>query len=196
MGMLDLYQLNVEYKDNNKIRPELGHLITRTACVMASSGATHYSDHTAAFFNANLHKRRGYFGEFLYDLPKVCKIKLVDAYYRPLADANIKFFQTEGRKIVNSSAFTGTTDADGMFTMPNRTCYGEVTTGTGHHLHDNPWGMINVVGMNGIFFCEITKNGQTDYQYIEILPFNMAYVKGYKDAWTYEMRPASFRKEK
>jgi hypothetical protein len=188
LGMIDLYQMNIELDGANGIKPQIGHFNSFTGCVMSTSGSTHYSAHTAYAMNSNLHERRGYFGEYLYDVPKICKLKLFDAYHRPLANQKITFYQDEGRQFNQSAIFTGTTDENGKFTLPNRTCLGEITTATGHSLRDNPWGMINVVGMNGLFFCDITRGDQTDYQYIEILPFNMAYAKGQKNEWTYEMQ--------
>ncbi len=190
LGMIDLYQLDKGLDPvTNEIKPKIGHVNTRGFCVMATSGATHYSDHTANAFNSNLHKRRGYYGEFLYDLPTTCKVRLIDAYRNPIPNATIKFYQAQAGKFKEEFLpFVGTTDENGMFTMPNRSCLGSVVTATGHILHDNPWGMIHVVGFNGVFLCEITANGQTDYQHLEILPFNLAYAQGHKDSWTYNLQ--------
>lgn len=188
-GMIDLYQFNIELDNSNYIQPNIGHTNSRENCLM-NRCVPYYSDHTAYAFNSNLHKRRGYFGEFLYDLPQTCRIRLVDAYFNPIPNATINFIQDIGRKVYynNGMSFTGTTDAAGYYTLPNRSCFGTPTTATGHVPHDNPWGLINVVGANGLFFCEITVNGQTDYQYIELLPFNMAFAAGQKDTYTYDLQ--------
>ncbi len=186
LGMIDIYQLNNE--GENTVGPKVGWISTRAGDMMESCG-DHYTDHTAYFMNSNLHSRRGFYGEYLYDVPATCRIRLLDAYHRPIPNATIKFHQSRDRRITSQAAFTGVTDAFGYFTLPNRNCYGSFTTATGHTLHNNPWGLINVVGVNGNFFCDITTaDNQKDYQYIEILQFNVAYRAGYTDFFTYDLQ--------
>jgi hypothetical protein len=187
LGLIDLYQFNIELDNSNQYKPDIGHTNSRGGGMMNNCGPF-YEDVHAYAMNNNLHKRRGYFGDYYYDLPKTCKIRLVDAYYNPVPNASIKFYQTKDRTISAPPTFTGTTDSQGYFTLPNRSCFGPITTATGHTLHDNPWGIINVVGRNGEFFCEINADGQTDYQYLEITPYNVAYNLGHKDSYTYNLQ--------
>lgn len=186
MGIIDIYQLYLG-RELNHVQP-YGHQVTRASDLMTSTAKPIYSDWTATVFNANLHKRRGYFGDYLYDLPQTCRVRVLDAYGKPIPNATVKFYQDHAHQVNSPEDFTGTTDAQGVYTMPNRDCYGSFTTATGHTLHDNPWGMIHVVGFNGLFFCDVRANGQSDYQYIEILPFNLAYRAGHKDTWTYDLQ--------
>lgn len=185
LGMIDIYQFNIE--GGNHVGNKNGLDNSRGGGMMNNCG-TFYEDLTACAFNNNLHKRRGYFGEYLYDLPKTCKVKVVDAYGRPMANADLRFYQDRYKEINDPPTFLGTTDSKGVFTLPNRSCYGEITTATGHKLHDNPWGVINVVGLNGIFNVAISANSQVDYQYMELAPFNIAYNEGNKDSWTYTLQ--------
>jgi photosystem II stability/assembly factor-like uncharacterized protein len=185
---MDLYRLNFELGENcNHIQPSLGQFNTRSGELMNSCGP-YLSDHSAYAMNANLHKRRGFYGEFLYDMPQTCRVRVLDAYYRPIANANLNFYKDTNRSFDAPATFTGTTDAAGYFTLPNRNSYAHITTATGHTLHNNPWGLINVVGFNAVMFCTITAGIQTDYQYMEILPFNIAYQAGYHDNYTYDLQ--------
>lgn len=185
MSIIDIYQLDLG-KDKNHLQ-SYGHMVTRIGELMTSTSEIKYSDWTATVFNSNLHKRRGYFGDYMYDVPQTCRVRVLDAYGNPMPNATVKFFQDHRQQINTPEDFVGKTDAEGCYTMPNRACYGSFTTGTGHTLRDNPWGMIHVVGFNSVFFCNVQANGQTDYQYMEILPFNMAYRTGHQDSWTYDL---------
>lgn len=187
MGLIDLYQFNIEMDGANKVQPKICHTNTREGGMMNNCG-TFYEDSNAIAMNSNLHKRRGYFGEYLYDIPNVCKVQLLDAYHRPIPNATIKFYQDYGRELKGDPTFIGSTDANGMYTLPNRPCYAPNTTATGHILHDNPWGLIHPVGINGDFFCEVNAYGQTDYQYFDVLTFNVAYNSGNKDSYTFDMQ--------
>lgn len=187
MGLIDIYQLFLD-KERNHVQPSMGHMVSRVGDLMSSTAQLQYSDFTAVAMNANLHKRRGYFGEYLYDVPRTCKVRLLDAYGNPLPNATINFYQDHGHEVNAPHDFSGVTDAEGLFALPNRSVSGEITTGTGHILHDNPWGVIYVVGFNSLFFCEILAEGQKDYQFIEIIPFNLAYNRGHKDEWTYDLQ--------
>ncbi|HOK52873.1 MAG TPA: CARDB domain-containing protein [Armatimonadota bacterium] len=186
IGCIDLYVLNIE-NGANKVTPDINHPNTREGGMM--TGSYHrYSDHTAYALNSHLHKRRGFYGEYLYDVPQVCKVRVVDAYYRPLQNAVLAFYQDKNREFNSPPTFTLTTDNGGYATLPNRTCYGSITTATGHTLRENPWGLINVVGSNGVFLVKIETAGQTDYQFLEILPFNIAYWSGFTDSYTYDLQ--------
>jgi len=186
IGLIDLYVLNCEI-GMNRIVTNHGHPNTREGGMMTGS-YDRYSDHSVYALNSHLHKRRGFYGEYLYDLPTTCRVRVVDAYYRPLAGATLTFYQDKDRNYDPPAKFTITTDSNGYATLPNRTCYGSITTATGHTLHDNPWGLINVVGANAVFFVQIQAAGQVDYQYMEILPFNIAYWCGLKDVFTYDLQ--------
>jgi photosystem II stability/assembly factor-like uncharacterized protein len=186
IGMIDMYCLNIE-NGANHIVATINHPNTREGGMMTGS-YNRYSDHEAYSLNSGLHKRRGFFGEYLYDLPLTCKIRVLDAYYRPLPGATLTFYQDKDRLFDPPAKFVLTSDSQGYATLPNRTCYGSFTTATGHTLHDNPWGLINVVGTNAVFFVKIEAASQVDYQYMEILPFNIAYWSGFTDSFTYNFQ--------
>lgn len=184
-GKIDVYQWFLG-KERNHVQP-YGHNVTYED-LMTSTMLTTYSEMHASVFNYDLHKRRGFFGEYQYDLPKTCKVRILDAYGNPIPNATIKFFQDSGHEVNAPEDFTGTTDAQGVFMMPNRSVKGEVAYPTGHTVHDNPWGLIHLAGFNALFFCDIKAGGQSDYQFVEVSPFNMAFRSGQTDSYTYDLR--------
>lgn len=186
MGKIDLYQHFLD-KGRNHIQP-YGHINTPSNDLMTSTLELGYSEEHASVFNYDLHQHRGYFGEYAYDLPKTCKVRVLDAYGNPIPNAEIKFYQDHGHEVNSPEDFAGKTDMSGVFAMPNRSVKGEEVTGTGHVMHDNPWGLMHMAGFNELFFCDITANGQKDYQFIEVAPFNMAFRSGSKDSYTYDIR--------
>ncbi len=188
LGMIDLYNFDLG-GDLNDVQPGIAHPKVFNSGLMNACGDQFFSPHTACALMSNYHKRRGYFGEYLYDIPDTCRVRVVDAYGQPLAGAQVSFYQADGHRVTPPADYTLTADSDGMMTLPNETVYGEAVTGTGHTIAPNPWGLLHVCGFDCIYFCEITApNGQTDAQFIEVTPFNMAYWGGHTQDWTYTMR--------
>lgn len=188
MGLIDYNNLSV-LGISNSAQTGIGHPSTLEQSAI-TTGAPFFSEHEAYALTTNLHKRRGFSGEYLYDVPATIKIRVLDAYRRPMS-ANVKIYQEyPGKTIPATLRWDLNTDANGIATLPNRSCFGTITTATGHTLKDNPFGLINIKGENGLFFAKITKNTSTDYQFIEILPINIAYWLGYQDEFTYDLQTA------
>jgi hypothetical protein len=188
MGMHDVYNFTI-YPDRNQVNPNIGHQVTRGREVMCSAECEAFSDYIALAMNSNLHKRRGYFGEYMYDLPTTCKVRLLDAYQRPITNATIKFYQDDQWTVDTVAEYTLTTDASGVCTLPNGgLVYGDVTTGTGHLIHDNPWGLFHLNGYNTLWYCDITSGSYHDAQWLEVVAYNIAYRAGNTSSYTYDMQ--------
>jgi hypothetical protein len=191
IGLIDLYQINME-EGMNLVRPELRRPNSREGGMMTSCGP-YYSDHSVLAMNSNLHRRRGYFGEYLYDLPRRCSVRVLDAWGRPLRGARLDVYQDEGRRLGGGPpAFWLRTDTNGCAQLPDRSCVKETETATGHRLRPNPWGMIDPVGRNALFLVEVRHADRglvrTDAQFVDILPFNVACWLGATRSFTYPMR--------
>jgi hypothetical protein len=52
----------------------------------------------------------------------------------------------------------------------------------------NPFGQINVVGTNGVFFIAVKAKGLTDYLWLPITEFNLAYWRGDRATATYDLQ--------
>jgi hypothetical protein len=145
-----------------------------------------YDTHTAGFLNRNLHKRRGYYGEFLFDVPKHNSIQAFDIEGRPLADAEVALFQRNPRTgiVEGRPVCAGRTDSEGRFALPDRDAP-TVTTATGHTEHPNPFGRLSVTGANGTMLVRFTKSGQEDWRWLEIIQLNLAFWVGDGETGTY-----------
>lgn len=143
---------------------------------------TYFSSHTAAGLNTNYLKRRGYYGDYLFDTPAKTSIKILDKSGKPVAGAKVEMFQKDaGTEVIdNKPEITGRTDRQGMMLLPNREVE-SVTTETGHTLKPNPFGQIHVVGTNGTMLLRITQGGKIGYGWLFIVDLNMAYRRGKKD---------------
>jgi hypothetical protein len=132
--------------------------------------------------NATKGKRRGYYGEYLFCLPKQCALVIRDADGKPIADAEIKVYQTKDRKLDTTPEHAGRTDTQGRFPLPNRPVKGGMTE-TGCELRDNPFGPINVVGLNGLFLVVVkSEDGKEQYGFTTVQDFNVAWAAGQRDS--------------
>ncbi len=278
LGVIDLYRIGLAPIDNF-VRDDEGKPVNIGKTPFPHGGimgggstvphkdGTYFSSHDAGALNANLGHRRGYYGEYLYDLPKQNFIKVLDNQGRPVAGAKVTVYQKatpQGKylaqallkgervaklqdaslfhpgmqvNIANSqhhegnngdfitaiasidltktphevtladgarfdyalsglamrrleclpgkAKFTGLTDAQGLYALPNDPPYQTRTTATGHTLGPNPFGTINVVGTNSILFFKVEARGQTEYFDLDITDFNLAYWSGSKDSHTF-----------
>jgi hypothetical protein len=137
-------------------------------------------------YNFTKGKRRGYFGEYLYCMAKENTLVITGPDGKPVANAEIKVYQTDGRVIDTTPEHEGKTDAQGRFPLKNRPVPKPGVTETGCKLHDNPFGPIHVVGYNGVFLVTVkTPDGQEMYGFTTVMEFNIAWAKsGYGDKAT------------
>src|SRR3989338_10989078 len=140
---------------------------------------TDYDIETAAALNTHAGKRRGYFGEYLFDMPQSVSLKIIDQTGAPLPNATVAFYQKNPgtENIDNIPEFTGTTNSDGLVLLPNRHAI-SVTTATGHSLHNNPFGQIRVTGENGTMFVKVKSGNQEGHGWLFVTDLNVAYWSG------------------
>lgn len=140
-----------------------------------------YSATDVAALNANLGFRRGFYGEYLYDLPPVVVVKAVSKDGLPLAGVTLDFFQTRGGALKDGApAFSLTTPGDGQVVLPTRPT-GEdqaFSTMTGHTLRPNPFGRIDVTGGNGVFLVRASRGAQEDWAWLKIWQLVDLYHRG------------------
>jgi hypothetical protein len=150
-----------------------------------------YSSNSIGAFNSNLGYRRGFFGEYMYDLPQRIILRIVGADGKPVPNAAVRVYQQRGGRFYNDPpVFTGVTDADGLFPLPNRPT-GEpwpVKVATGHVFRDSPWGRLDVVGGNGVFLVNAQANGQSEWQFAKLHEFNVAYWLGARGTYTCDVK--------
>jgi len=190
LGLIDLYRLDVS-KSQNEVNGE-----SRRAIFGLMDGVSHFiSEHSALALNSWQGKRRGYFGQYLYDIPVQNQIKFLEANGNPLTKAKVTVYQkveTEGigERIPNIPKFQGMTDDNGVYVLPNVPVDDSLftPTETGNKLRPNPFGYISNHGENGVFLLKIEKCEFTDYKWIDITKFNIAYWKGETKNATYQIK--------
>ncbi|GMV36316.1 MAG: hypothetical protein AMXMBFR61_08240 [Fimbriimonadales bacterium] len=187
IGVIDDYQFITEPEDN--LVNGVGFTYRNRGLMGGGEISPHpylgtlyslYSPSNVHGLNATKGKRRGYFGEYLYQIPKQCSLRLLEEDGKPVADAEIKVYQTSQRKIDTIPEHEGRTDARGLFPLANRPA-GPHTTETGCTLSDNPFGPIHVVGFNGVFLVTVKQGDRELYGFTSVPEFNIEYAKGNRE---------------
>ncbi len=207
LGIIDDYQLDFGGQNgvNNKINAKIfgqpdggmmggGHVRSNTPPA--------YSDMDVAGMNATYGHRRGFFGEYLFNVPDKNTLVLMVAG-KPLANAEVEVYQKDMNTGMMEGApkHKGKTDSEGRFALTNRPWFpiegaaarqtpatppgATLTTATGCTLKPNPFGYIDVVGRNGLFMVRAHSGGKWYYEFMTVGDFNCEYARGHKDQATY-----------
>ena len=192
IGVIDDYQFIVEAEDN--LVNGIGFTYARRGLMGGGEIWPHDSPDTlySLYAPGDVHglnvtkgKRRGYYGEYLYCIAGDNTLIIEDAEGTPVANAQVKVYQTEGRKIDMKPEHEGTTDAAGRLPLKNRPVKKAGVTETGCELRDNPFGPIHVVGFNGVFLIVVKRaNGDEMYGFTTVQDFNVAWASGGKGQGT------------
>lgn len=141
--------------------------------------------------NSNVGFRRGFYGEFLYDLPKLIFLRAMDAAGQKMPGAEIEIYQSNGGEFKDElPVLRGTTDAEGLLRLSNSDTLEpkDFRTMTNHILRPNPFGRIDVVGSNGVFLIQARFQGQEEWQFLKIWELNAALWRGNDPVMTRELR--------
>ena len=147
--------------------------------------------HSVMALNKNCGYKRGYYGEYMFDIPLYNYVLVKDAAGNPVPNATIKVYMMSGSYIPKDPVSVCTTDQYGKALLPNRPIGNKpfdwtITTATGHTQHANPFGLIGVAGLNALLLLEVSRpGGDFDYRYIDITEFNRAFWLGNEFSWTY-----------
>lgn len=185
LGVIDLYQLNVVGSYQNELAGEdgrpllMGFQWPNPGLMGGGDRGDHpwyrFSEHTVLALNQNRGLRRGYFGEYLFDLPDQTALRVLDNRSQPLAGARVLAYQTQQGVVRQAPVFAGVTDQTGRLAAASRPVpFGGLTTATGHTLRPNPFGNIDVVGQNGQLLLQISHGLQATYLWWPITDFNLA----------------------
>lgn len=188
LGLIDVYQFDVPAEANQVsglsywAHDDLMHVCSPLINSHSAAGMSHWD-----------RAGHGYYGQYLYGLPQTLTMRFLDYQGNPLADAQVEVFQYcerpgQGKVISNQVKFSGTTDSNGLFTLPNvdideslapETCLGDA-------LHDNPFGYVAVVGTNGVLHFRVRVDERTDYAWLDISEANVAYYSGQTEEAIFE----------
>ncbi len=189
IGAIDLYQLNVAGSFQNQVldgdgRPLLMGFQWPRPDLMGGGDLgdypwQRYSEHTVLALQSNAGQRRGYYGEYLFDLPAQASLLVLDNRGQPLPNAQVAAYQSDLGTVRSQAAWSGITGSDGRLALPARAVpFGGLTTATGHTLAPNPFGAVDVVGWNGQLLLGISRDGQHFYTWWPITDFNLARWQG------------------
>lgn len=191
LGIIDLYNLdvpldNLHVLDRNGWPVQMEYsLVTRG--IMSDPGVVPpiYDEDTTLALNTNKGYRRGYYGEYLYDVPTETRLRILDNQGHPASGVAVSLYQREsdtgpyGTGLIDATPeITGVTGDDGVLVLSNRPAGASVTTRTGHTLHDNPFGPIDVVGRSAEFLVELNKGPHQEYVWLDITRLNLAFWHG------------------
>jgi hypothetical protein len=188
LGLIDLYQMDIS--------PEMnlvsGRGYNTTECLMRS--VAHFlSEHSAHALTHWQNTAHGYFGQYLYGTPDQVQMRFIGLDNQPLAGATVKMYQlievpNVGKQITTQIKFQGTTDPQGLVTLPNVPINTQLvpTTFAGDTLRPNPFGYIAVVGSNGVLHFRIERDGFSDYAWLDLPDVNNAYYSGQTQLATFD----------
>lgn len=160
-------------------------------------GGMYYADMDIAGYEATYGYRRGYFGEYLWNVPDKNTVQLLIGN-EPVRSAEIAVYQKkwdegQGRDttgngtIPNTPIMQGKSDDQGRYEFENRPVLKEYTTDTGCTLKPNPFGYIDVVGRNGVLMLRANVAGKWVYGFMDIGQFNVEFARGHKDHGQYTL---------
>jgi len=201
IGLIDLYQMDVHQPQFQVIEPRTGqtppltpiawealYYCSRNNYLMHSNYENGFSDHSAGGLLRNLSKRRGYFGDYLADIPLENSLEVKYPDGTRVRQAEIWIYQKQDNVISNVTKFRGYTDSLGYYTFPHQTA---VQYAGGISVM-SPFSTIysedpEVVGTNSTLFARIAKGDSVGYQFFDICEFNVAYWSGHTTAATYPL---------
>jgi DNA-binding beta-propeller fold protein YncE len=144
-----------------------------------------YSSHSAGGANTFAGYRNGYYGAYLFDIPLNNKLHVLDNQGNPAPGVTVAIYQRTGpwdwtgqMGVDDRPEMSGVTDANGDFALPNRSANGGTVTANGHVLHDNPFGVVDIIGNQGLLLVRLTKAGHEEFHWLDITQFNLAYWAG------------------
>lgn len=192
LGLTDLYALDRPgfqnmVPDENGDPMLMGRVSSMAGTMMHGHGPTTFSPECMGALIAQKGRRRGYYGDFYFNVPARNALRILDVLGNPVAGAKVTFWQDRENEYKRPPVFSGVTGADGLFQMPNRLAP-HITTDLGFTQHDNPFGQINVVGPGDVFFIRIQARGHTEYTWMDIPELNLAFWRTGADRAVYTRR--------
>jgi sugar lactone lactonase YvrE len=176
LGLIDLYWIGtVPYFNHVQDRtgyPYLYGAQTRYWNTLMSTVTPVLSEHTAFALERNLGRRRGFYGEYLLDIPAETRLRVLDAAGQPVSGAEVKVYQVtyDYQWMDQDLRFSGSTDAAGEF-----------------GLGAAPFGPISIIGNNAVLFATLFARGQEAHFWLDVPDVNVAYWGGQTDTAVFEV---------
>ena len=180
LGLIDIYSYDVEGASTLVMRdgaPLLVEHIASQQCMMRTHGNIPFSEFSALALNSQLGRRRGYYGDFQFLIPRTNIIEVLDTQSNVLVGATIECFRrgSDGYFSNGYCVATGVTDGTGRFELPMSG--GGYSTSNGYTLYAHPFNYLNVVGAN-ILLIKVSHAGATFYSWFECIAANISFWRG------------------
>ena len=144
-----------------------------------------YSSHSAGGASTLAGYRNGYYGSYLFDIPLQNYLRILNNQGNPAPGVAVSLYQRTASRdsrrefgVGNTPEISGTTDVSGVFALPNRSANGGTVTANGHVLHDNPFGVVDIIGNQGLFLIRLVRDDHEEFHWLDITRFNLAYWLG------------------
>lgn len=204
IGLIDLYNLNISSNNVQVLNrlggsPNMSFRWPRPGLMFGGDTAPYndphlYSSHSAVGLATHQGFRRGFYGEYQYDLPQQTYLRLLDSQGQPVSEAQVELYQRTGPwdwawelVLDNTPEISGLTDSTGRLPLTNRSAQGGTTTATGHTLRDNPFGVVDVVGKQNRFLVKLSRDTHEEFVWLDITAFNLAYWQGHTISHTFTL---------
>ncbi|MBN1641223.1 MAG: 6-bladed beta-propeller [Anaerolineae bacterium] len=195
IGLIDLYAsmidaVSVRVLDGEGFPANFSYEWPRGGLMFGGDTAPHnnshlFSSHSAGGISSGKGYRSNYYGAYQYDIPERNDLLVLDNEGDPAGGVQVALYQRSGPfnwlglpEIDNVPEITGTTDADGRLTLANRSAHGGAVTPVGHTLRDNPFGLIDIVGVQNRFLVKLSQGDHVEFHWLDITQFNLAYWMG------------------
>ena len=129
--------------------------------------------------------RNGYYGSYLFDIPLHNYLRILDSQGNPAPGIAVSLYQRTGPRdpvdhmgVDDIPEMSGVTGAGGIFELPNRSANGGTVTANGHVMHDNPFGVVDIIGNQGLLLARLARSGHEEFHWLDITQFNQAYWLG------------------
>jgi len=195
VSLIDLYAIgvyaaNVLVTDNNGMPTNFGFGWSNGGLMGGGETAPHnnlrlYSSHSAGGASTFAGYRNGYYGSYLFDIPLQNDLRILDNQGNPVSGVQVTVYQRTGpwdstgqMGVDDTAEISGTTDSNGVFPLPNRSANGGTVTQNGHVMHDNPFGVVDIIGNQGLFLISLARQEHEEFHWMDITQFNLAYWMG------------------
>ncbi|NIX01343.1 MAG: T9SS type A sorting domain-containing protein [Phycisphaerae bacterium] len=201
LGLIDLYNQDVQESELQVVEPRTGqrpplqpvawdvlYYSSRQPYLMHTNFQAGLSDHSAGGLMRNLSQRRGYFGDYLADIPDDNTLIIERPNGNRVGNADIWVYQQQDNTVPNIPKFRGQTDSVGAYLFPHTTdslYEGGISVA-------NPFSTIyspspHVVGTNSVLFVRVAKGDSVGYGFIDVCDFNVAYWAGHQNSASYTL---------
>lgn len=188
LGMIDLYQLDLASTQNEVSgQGYFGSFGLMHGC------SPYISEFHAHAMNQWLRSPHGYYGQFLYHLPRTVQLRLLGYDGTPLDGATVTVYQScerpgIGEILTSQIKAQGTTDSEGLYTLPTVPIDPNLVPATpmGDTLGANAFGYVHVVGTNAVFLIRVEYNGGIDYAWLDVTEACNAFWNGQTDSAVFE----------